>query len=64
MLRVGGIPVSEETNSWSTVIPEGLIVTLRFKKFPAFYVSSIYIAIYVGGHTYQLPQWARVGGYV
>ena len=60
--------LSEDTNSWSTVIPEGLIVTQRFKKFPAFYVTRIYIAIFAGGRTncpsgqvlettYKRPQW-------
>ena len=56
--------LSEETNSWSTAIPEGLIVTQRFKKFPASYVTRIYIAIFAGGRTCQLPQWASAGNYV
>ena len=60
--------LSEETNSWSTVIPEGLIVTQSFKKFPTFYI----IRIHIRGRPYvptapvgqvleitnKRPQWA------
>ena len=48
--------LSEETYSWSTVIPEGLIVTQRFKKFPTFYDIRIHIATFAEGRTYQLPS--------
>ena len=56
--------LSGETNSWSIIIPECLIVTQRSTKFPAFYVTRICIAVFAVGRTYQLPQRASVGDYV